>query len=296
MKKRAAFDAVCRLHYSRLSTLALRLTGDRDEAEDLLQEALLNAWRGWCDFRGECAPSTWLYRILVNTARKQLRGARPLPVSRFAAEHNITEEAVYAQVNRSAPVEDGVLLKLTKERCLQSFMECLAPGLRAVFTLRSILHCTVHETAQILNCKPGTVKVNHHRARNFIREHMEQRCSLIRSGAPCRCATFAGHILTNAGGLENERLVQIGRVEIEPLSVQRFHREMHEITRQGETERLFQTGCTLQARRRFLQRLTALKNENRLKVLGGTAEEQTGPAKTGYSSSTGPEPICSFPV
>src|SRR6266567_1162035 len=69
----AAFEEVVRATYRHVYTQALRLVGDRQEAEDVVQEAFLRVFRGLSGFRGEAQFETWLYRIVANTAMSYLR-------------------------------------------------------------------------------------------------------------------------------------------------------------------------------------------------------------------------------
>src|SRR5579884_2144633 len=73
----AAFEELTRGCVDRVFAVALRLVGDHAEAEDVVQEALLRAWRGIGRFRGKSAFFTWLYRIAINEANRALeKGAR----------------------------------------------------------------------------------------------------------------------------------------------------------------------------------------------------------------------------
>src|SRR5713226_10588281 len=65
---RPAFDELVRRTYVDTYTLALRLTGDEEDARDVVQEAYLRAWKGLRRFRGEAQFTTWMYRITANTA------------------------------------------------------------------------------------------------------------------------------------------------------------------------------------------------------------------------------------
>src|SRR6201997_5001254 len=85
-----AFEALADVHADRLYTVALRFLGDRCEAEDVLQETLLRAWRGISRFEGRAMVFTWLYRITVNESnraleRRQRRRAN-VPVDEQAIE------------------------------------------------------------------------------------------------------------------------------------------------------------------------------------------------------------------
>src|SRR5690606_6016567 len=76
---REAFGRLVRRHQDRLWAVALRTLGDREEAADALQDALLAAYRGAARFRGDAAVTTWLHRIVVNACldRARRRAVRP---------------------------------------------------------------------------------------------------------------------------------------------------------------------------------------------------------------------------
>src|ERR1700755_2399018 len=71
-----AFEALAEVHADRLYTVALRFLGDGGEAEDVLQETLLRAWRGIRRFEGRASVYTWLYRIAFNESNRALERRR----------------------------------------------------------------------------------------------------------------------------------------------------------------------------------------------------------------------------
>ena len=73
---RGAFDELVRRTFVDTFTLARRLTGNEEDARDVVQESYLRAWRGIGKFRGEAAFSTWLYRITANTAATHVKKRR----------------------------------------------------------------------------------------------------------------------------------------------------------------------------------------------------------------------------
>src|SRR6478672_7074095 len=81
-----AFEALARRHEAALYRTAVRVTGDRAEAEDALQEALLDAWRNLDRFRGDAAFSTWMYRLVTNRCLVALRRRRPVPEADAGAD------------------------------------------------------------------------------------------------------------------------------------------------------------------------------------------------------------------
>ncbi|GAA3531755.1 sigma-70 family RNA polymerase sigma factor [Amycolatopsis ultiminotia] len=83
----AAFDTLVRRHTPMMFRVALRITGSPAEAEDVVQEAWLSAWRSLPAFRQESRVSTWLYRVVTNGALAQLRRHRPtVPLHEAAGE------------------------------------------------------------------------------------------------------------------------------------------------------------------------------------------------------------------
>src|SRR2546422_5305523 len=75
---RGTFERLIEDFADRIYNVALRITGNRSDAEDAMQEAFLSAFSAWSSFRGEATPTTWLYRIAVNTALMRVRSRRPV--------------------------------------------------------------------------------------------------------------------------------------------------------------------------------------------------------------------------
>src|SRR4051812_28844362 len=71
-----AFEQLVAEYQDRVYGIALRITGSPAEAEDVMQDAFLDAFRAWPTFRGDAAPTTWLYRIAVNAALRRVRTRR----------------------------------------------------------------------------------------------------------------------------------------------------------------------------------------------------------------------------
>src|SRR2546421_4056144 len=98
-----AFEEVVRATYRHVYTQALRLVGDRQEAEDVAQEAFLRVFRGLSGFRGDAQFETWLYRIVANTAMNHLRRR-----ARFGELLAEPEDERLEPVAAHRPGEDGV--------------------------------------------------------------------------------------------------------------------------------------------------------------------------------------------
>ena len=140
-----AFAQIFREHRDHLWAVALRTTGNADEAADALQDALLSAMRHAASFRGDAKVSTWLHRIVVNACLDRLRrkAARPT-VALPDDEHAPATRDDFADSDAAADV--------------RAALETLPPEQRAAIVLVDIEGYPVDEVAAILGVASGTVK------------------------------------------------------------------------------------------------------------------------------------------
>ncbi len=159
---RDAFDALVRLTYLETYTLAYRLTGDEEDARDVVQETYLRAYRGLRRFRGEAQFSTWLYRITANCASTQM-GRR----SRHRHDEldlDMADDSGRAVGNPEVSIDASVL----RDR-LQLALGALPPKLRAVVILRDVYDLPHEAIASELGISVSAAKVRLHRARLRLR-------------------------------------------------------------------------------------------------------------------------------
>ncbi len=223
------FENIYRKNYQKLYTLAFRMTGSREDSEDILQSSFMNAYRAFPSFRNQSSVYTWLYRIVMNTSKKYFREERRLPIDEYAENNSIDIEEAYNYINSYGKVEDEVLVNLTRESCLQMFMNCMPSRYRSVYTLRMMLELTVKETSEILEISESAVKTNLHRAKKAARDHMEGRCSLIQPGAVCDCRSFAAYI-EKTGKTDKLCSIEVVRNR-ERRAVEKFRSEINLIAR-----------------------------------------------------------------
>jgi RNA polymerase sigma-70 factor, ECF subfamily len=160
---REAFDALVRRSYVDTYTLAYRLTGNVEDAHDVVQEAYLRAYKGLRRFRGDAQFSTWLYRITANCAATHLgRSSRH--------RHEVLDEQVPVADTRT---ENDPQLRATANELrsrLSQALEDLPPRLRAVVVLRDVYGLPHEAIAKELGISESAAKVRLHRARNKLRE------------------------------------------------------------------------------------------------------------------------------
>jgi RNA polymerase sigma-70 factor (ECF subfamily) len=153
-----AFGVLFARHRDRLWAVALRTTGDPEDAADALQDALIAAFRRADSYRGDAAVTTWLHRIVVNACldrlrRRKVRLADPLP-------DELDERGPAAGARAASSVVDPADLAVDHERRAALFraLATLPLDQRAALVLVDMEGYSVEETAQILHCAPGTVK------------------------------------------------------------------------------------------------------------------------------------------
>jgi RNA polymerase sigma-70 factor (ECF subfamily) len=168
-----AFAELFRRHRDRLWAVALRTLGDREEAADALQDALLSAHRGAGRFRGDSAVTTWLHRIVVNACLDRIRRRQAHPTvpllegSRTSATGRST-----GGTEPAAPMPDRDAVLDVRQALAQ-----LPPEQRAALILVDVQGYSVAEVAVILGVAEGTVK---------------SRCARGRA----RLAVILGHLRT----------------------------------------------------------------------------------------------------
>jgi RNA polymerase sigma factor (sigma-70 family) len=173
---RQAYAELCRRHSQQLFRKVLRITGNIADAEDTLQEALLNAYVHIRGFEGRSAFSSWLTRIAINSALMLLRRKRSQPVYSFGSDPEIDD------FNLPEPVETS---RSPEESCIQNALEnelaqairYLPPNLRVVMQIRYREDAPVAEIAKMLRISESAVKSRLFRARSQIRKRLgENRC------------------------------------------------------------------------------------------------------------------------
>jgi RNA polymerase sigma-70 factor (ECF subfamily) len=147
-----AFGELVRRHRDRLWAVALRTLGDREEAADAVQDALVSAYRAAHTFRGQSAVTTWLHRITVNACLDRARKAASRKTSPVDDTERL-EHLLEPHEEASAPAERKDL-----HRQLMAALRTLPPEQRAALVLVDMQGYPVAEAAGILDVATGTVK------------------------------------------------------------------------------------------------------------------------------------------
>ncbi len=173
---RAAFDQIVMRYQEILYRLASRLLVNPSDAEEVLQDSFLQAYRALDSFRGEARLSTWLFRIVTNTALMKRRSNRRHPAEsleaflpRFNEDGRL--ERIDLDYGRAARAEDLLEREELAEKAREA-IDLLPETYRAAFVLHDLEGLTTRETADVLDIEQGAVRTRLHRARLALRGYL----------------------------------------------------------------------------------------------------------------------------
>jgi len=157
-----AFEEVVRRTHRQVYTQAFRLVRDRQEAEDVAQEAYMRVFRGLAGFRGDAQFETWLYRIVANAAMSHLRKRRHFGELLVDAEEGAPQISSDVHVAEEAVDRDALARALDE----------LPPSIGSMVVLKDVYGLSCREIADRLGISEGAVKVRLHRARKRLKERL----------------------------------------------------------------------------------------------------------------------------
>jgi len=170
---RRAFDVLVSKYQRRLMRLVSRLVHDPAEAEDVVQDTFIKAYRALRHFRGDAAFYTWLYRIGINTAKNYLltQGRRTPTSSETDAEQAESFDDGNRLRDNNTP--ESVLASKQIAATVNAAMDVLPIELRTAIVLREIEGLSYEEISEIMACPIGTVRSRIFRAREVIAEKLK---------------------------------------------------------------------------------------------------------------------------
>ena len=176
-KDEAAFEELVNRYENKLYRLAMRFVRNETDAQEILQDAFLSAWRNLPRFEGRAQFGSWMYRVTVNAALMLLRSRNRHP--------EVTVDDVEPKVLNDAVAENGQSMRANADwsqrpddqlqsaemrKHIQVSVEALPDGLRTVFLLRDVEELSTEDTAEMLGLSVPAVKTRLHRARLALRE------------------------------------------------------------------------------------------------------------------------------
>lgn len=171
----AALETLMAQYQTRVFGLALRLTGNRQDAEEVLQDVFLAVFQNIGGFRGDSKLSSWIYRIAANAALMKLR-RRP-KVKEIPLEEELgpamTDEGMIAEpVADWSPLPNDELERKELGRRIAQAMQLLPADYRTVVVLRDVEGLSAQEACEVLRLSEAALKSRLHRGRLFLRKQL----------------------------------------------------------------------------------------------------------------------------
>jgi RNA polymerase sigma-70 factor (ECF subfamily) len=169
-----AYDALVRKHERQVFIIAQHITQNREDAEDVTQDAFLKAYQKLDQFRGNSKFSTWLVRIAVNESLMRLRKRRTGKMVSIDEDVATEEGSVPRDLADWAPNPEQNYNQSELADILRKTIQGLPPGFRVVFVLRDVEGLSTEETAETLGLTVPAVKSRLLRARLQLRERLSR--------------------------------------------------------------------------------------------------------------------------
>ena len=161
-----AFAALVRRHQDQLYRVALRMTGDVGTAQDVVQEAFLQAWQHLPGFRGDARFSTWVTRIVINRCHNVHRASRPT--------EPLPDEATGGAGLPTSPAAETLAVAARRREAVRQAVVSLPFEQRAPLVLTTFGGYTHAEAGRILGVSEGAAKVRAHRARRALADRLRE--------------------------------------------------------------------------------------------------------------------------
>ena len=170
----AAFEELVKRYDRKLFRIAQALTHNREDAEDVVQEAFVKAFQHLGQFRENSKFSTWLIRITLNQSLMNLRKRRL--TREVSIDNNFQSEEDNLPINVAdwAPNPEELYRAAELREILSKTLQELGPGLRVVFVLRDVEGLSLEQTAEVLDLSLSAVKARSWRARLQLREQLSE--------------------------------------------------------------------------------------------------------------------------
>jgi RNA polymerase sigma factor (sigma-70 family) len=171
------FEALCQTLRPRLLKIALRITRNREDAEDAVQDSMMRAFVHLNDFHGDSSFSTWLTRIIMNSAlmiNRKNRSARQISADELRAG----EPGLHFQIPDRAPNPEQTYVQRERSTILHSAIRRLRPRIRAVIEMAQFQELPIKETAKILDISVAAAKGRCFNARAALRKSFALRAAV----------------------------------------------------------------------------------------------------------------------
>lgn len=170
----SAFEALMEKHMGIIYNIALRMTANQDDAEDMTQEIMIKIFRSLGSFKGNSKFSTWIYRVAVNTCLDELKKKKNKKHLSLDAEISGDDGENQIEIKDDSPSPEKLAEQNELRDMVAAAVKLLSDEHRAVIVLRDIRGMSYSEIAGILGCSDGTVKSRISRARAQLKMILEK--------------------------------------------------------------------------------------------------------------------------
>lgn len=221
---RAALEELVVRHQAWIYNLALRMVHRPEDAKDATQEVLIKLFTRLSTFEGRSSLRTWLYRIAINHLLNMKRGraeSREITFAQYGQNLDDTPDAELELPDLNAvPVDKQLLFAEARIGCTSGMLLCLDRGQRVIFILGSIFGVSDAVGAELLELSRDNFRQRLARARRDLQNFMQDKCGLVNTANPCRCAKktrgfiMAGHVNPNNLRFAQERVTHVRDVAV----------------------------------------------------------------------------------
>lgn len=213
----AALEELVERHQAWIYNLALRMVHRPEDAKDATQEVLIKLFTRLSTFDGRSSLRTWLYRIVVNhllNMKRRRAEAREITFAEYGQALDGTPDAELPDP-QAVPADVQLLVAEARIGCTSGMLLCLDRGQRLIFILGSIFGVSDAVGAELLELSRDNFRQRLARARRDLQNFMQDKCGLVNSANPCRCAKktrgfiAAGHVDPNNLRFVRERVTHV---------------------------------------------------------------------------------------
>jgi RNA polymerase sigma-70 factor (ECF subfamily) len=174
-----AYRVLVERHSRTLFRLAFRMTGNEQDAEDIVQESLLRGWRQIDKYDARASFGTWLYRIAVNCSLDSMRAKKRRSEVTTVVGEGEAEDPLFGLATDD-PGPDRVAMSSQVRQRISEAMDELSPSERTAFVLRHFEGMNIDDVSRVLGCQPGAAKHSIFRAVQKMRRVLEPLVSTAR--------------------------------------------------------------------------------------------------------------------
>lgn len=201
--KSSNFNSILNAYGKKVFNLAFRLTGNRQDAEDVTQETFLTVYNKLSDFRGESQLYTWIYRIAVNNSLQLKRSLNRAYIESLDEKieqfgDDIPDEVRHWKENPEQNYLYAELVNEVQQMCYHFMTFILTDEQRAVYILWTVMGFSLDDIGGILELDKSVVKARLQRAKSQLKNYFRGRCQWTGGSGTCSCDSRVGFALAFA--------------------------------------------------------------------------------------------------